>query len=185
MYLAHVKQDARGAWLEHQLEDHMRELDQLAAEMASGFNSESWANVAGLWHDLGKYRPAFQGYIKQASGYDPEAHIEQAKGKVDHSTAGAIYATQIEKAAGKLLAYLIAGHQAGLPDWETAEAGGSALSHGLDKGAKNGYLDEALKSDIPEDILKPEMKFDSMVVKMKKKRKITTVPLSYQTNSVG
>lgn len=160
MYLAHVKQDANGSWLEHRLEEHLREVGKLAAEMASGFNSESWAKVAGLWHDLGKYRSAFQGYIKHASGYDPEAHIEQATGKVDHSTAGAIYAMQTDKAAGKLLAYMIAGHHAGLPDWETAETGGSALSHRLDNGKSKGYLGEALVSGIPDDILRPDIVFN-------------------------
>ncbi len=159
VYLAHVKQNGDGKWLEHSLEEHLREVGRLASEMASCFNSGTWAKVAGLWHDLGKYRPTFQGYIKQASGYDPEAHIEQATGKVDHSTAGAIYAEQMDKAPGKLLAYLIAGHHAGLPDWETAEAGASALSHRLDTGKNKGYLDEALSSDIPDDILKPEIKF--------------------------
>lgn len=160
MYLAHVKQDAASSWAEHHLEDHLREVGRLAAEMASGFDSESWAKAAGLWHDLGKYRPAFQSYIKRASGYDPEAHIEQGKGKVDHSTAGAIHAMRLDKATGKLLAYMIAGHHAGLPDWETAEAGGSALSHRLDTGRSKGYLDEALMSDIPDDILKPYLKFN-------------------------
>lgn len=159
-YLAHVKQDGDGVWLEHRLEEHLREVAQLAAEMASRFDSESWAKVAGLWHDLGKYRPVFQGYIKQASGYDPEAHIEQVTGKVDHSTAGAIYATQMDKAAGKLLAYMIAGHHAGLPDWETSEAGGSALSHRLNTGKSKGYLDEALASEIPDDILRPDLEFN-------------------------
>lgn len=60
LYLAHVKQATDGKWLEHDLQDHLREVGKLAAEMASGFNSESWAKVTGLWHDLGKYRSAFQ-----------------------------------------------------------------------------------------------------------------------------
>lgn len=112
-YLAHVKQNTAGAWwIEHSLEEHLREVGKLASGMAKGFNAEDWAKVAGLWHDLGKYRPAFQGYIKKASGYDPEAHIEQGQGRVDHSTAGAIYAMEINKGAGQLLAYLVAGYAA-------------------------------------------------------------------------
>jgi CRISPR-associated endonuclease/helicase Cas3 len=77
-YLAHVKQNTDGDWHVHHLEEHLREVGRLASEMAAGFNSEDWAKVAGLWHDLGKYRPEFQGYIKKESGYDPEAHIGQA-----------------------------------------------------------------------------------------------------------
>lgn len=156
-FLAHVKQNANGEWSVHYLEEHLREVGRLASEMAAGFNSEDWAKMAGLWHDLGKYRPAFQGYIKKESGYDPEAHIEQGKGKVDHSTAGAIHAAEYDKAAGKLIAYLIAGHHAGLSDWDSAESGGSALSIRLPAGKEKGYLNEALKADIPQDILNPEI----------------------------
>lgn len=158
MYLAHVKQDKTGDWSVHDLEEHLRCVGELAAKMATDFRSEEWAKVAGLWHDLGKYRKAFQSYIAKESGYDPEAHIEQGQGRVDHSTAGAIHAVENNKATGQLLAYLIAGHHAGLPDWETSEAGGSALSSRLNKGKKSGYLDEALQADIPQDILRPDPK---------------------------
>lgn len=155
-YLAHVKQDADGKWVEHPLEAHLRAVGKLASGMAEGFQSGDWARVAGLWHDVGKYRPAFQNYIKKASGYDPEAHIEQGQGRVDHSTAGAIHATEFDKATGRFLAYLIAGHHAGLPDWDSVEAGGSALSIRLHRGKEKGYLKEALQVDVPPDILNPE-----------------------------
>lgn len=85
-YLAHVKQEENGVWEIHHLEDHLREVGSLASEMASGFSSENWAKLAGLWHDLGKYRTAFQGYIKWESGCDLEVHIKQER--VDHSTMG-------------------------------------------------------------------------------------------------
>jgi hypothetical protein len=45
----------------------------LAADFAT-FRAAGWAYLAGLWHDLGKYRPGFQTYIRQAN--DPDAHIE-------------------------------------------------------------------------------------------------------------
>lgn len=154
-FLAHVRQDTSGKWIEHPLEAHLREVGKLASRMAEEFQGGDWAKVAGLWHDLGKYRPAFQNYIKKASGYDPEAHIEQGKGRVDHSTAGAIHAVEVDKVAGRLLAYLIAGHHAGLPDWDAAEAGGSALSVRLQKGKEKGYLHEAQGANIPADILSP------------------------------
>jgi len=162
-YLAHVKQDKAGDWSVHELEEHLRCVGKLAAQMASDFRSEEWAMVAGLWHDLGKYRKAFQSYIAKESGYDPEAHIEQGQGRVDHSTAGAIHAVENNKATGQLLAYLIAGHHAGLPDWETPEAGGSALSIRLNKGKKSGYLDEALQAKIPQDVLQPNAKLGNPV----------------------
>jgi CRISPR-associated endonuclease/helicase Cas3 len=120
--IAHVKQEQDGAWIEHALEDHLRKVGDLAASFALAFSAEDWARVAGYWHDLGKYRPAFQRYIKTVSGYDrTNAHIENSPGRVDHSTAGAIYAKQKLGIRGHILGYLIAGHHAGLPDWNSAD----------------------------------------------------------------
>ena len=152
-FVAHVKQTENGEWLIHSLEEHLHEVGRIAGEMAACFGSSDWARLAGLWHDLGKYRPVFQAYIRGVSGFDPEAHIEQ--GRVDHSTAGAIHAVRELKGAGRVLAYLIAGHHAGLPDWNTAEAGGSALSVRLDKGETENYLEEALAHLPSSEILKP------------------------------
>lgn len=153
-YLAHVSQD-NGNWRLHALEEHLREVGRLASKMAADFEGEGWAEYAGLWHDLGKYRPAFQEYIAAKSGYAPDAHIEQAAGKVDHSTAGAVHAVDTLGGAGQLLAYLIAGHHAGLPDWLSAEKGASALEARLNNARKNKYLEEALQATIPTDILTP------------------------------
>lgn len=88
-HLAHVRSLPDGSWTEHALEDHLRETARRAGEFASVFGNEDWAGLAGLWHDIGEYREAFQRYIKAVSGYDAEAHIEGASGRVDHSTAGA------------------------------------------------------------------------------------------------
>ncbi len=151
--IAHVKIGESKQWVVHCLEDHLRDVAQLAGDKALLFNGDDWASLAGLWHDLGKYRPAFQHYIKGKSGYDPEAHIEQ--GRVDHSTAGALHAINELGPIGRVLAYLIAGHHAGLPDWSAADGGGnSTLECRLDKGKKAGYLDEILQKSIPNDILK-------------------------------
>lgn len=156
-FLAHAKQDENGEWIIHSLEEHLREVSKLAGDMAAVFDAADWASLAGRWHDLGKYRPAFQSYIKQVSGFDPEAHIEGGAGRVDHSTAGAIHAVEKLKGAGRVLAYLIAGHHAGLPDWDTAEAGGAALSVRVDEGKKKNYLGEALGNAVPDDILQGDM----------------------------
>lgn len=160
--LAHAKQNLDGEWELHSLEEHLHAVASLAGEMAAGFASSDWAHLAGLWHDLGKYRLAFQSYISSVSGYDPDAHIEQ--GRVDHSTAGAIHAVNQLGSAGQFLAYLIAGHHAGLPDWNAAEAGGSALSIRLNKGKTKGYLDEALQVGIPSNILQPVVQLNNPLV---------------------
>lgn len=80
--LAHVRQSPNGQWIEHFLDEHLVAVAQLAAEFSSAFGSADWARIAGLWHDLGKFREKFQQYIKTVSGYDAEAHIEGAQGRV-------------------------------------------------------------------------------------------------------
>ena len=147
-FLAHVRQDDDGRWLPHLLDDHLRGVATLAESFATAFAADDWAKLAGLWHDLGKYRPAFQRYIRGASGYD--AHIETAPGRVDHSTAGALYAMERMKGLGRILAYPIAGHHAGLPDWQSAAAPASSLAHRLQQA---DLLAETLAQSPPADIL--------------------------------
>ena len=146
--LAHVRQLPNGKWEEHFLDEHLREVANLAGKFAGNFDSADWATLAGLWHDLGKYSIEFQQYIRSVSGYD--AHIE-APGRVDHSTAGAIHAIRQLNQHGRILAYLIAGHHAGLPDWNAAETGGKALSIRLGT-EQNHLLDRIPAQTIPQEI---------------------------------
>lgn len=139
--IAHVRQASDGSWFEHALDEHLREVARLAGNFSSTFGSEDWGYLAGLWHDLGKYREKFQQYIKTVSGYDAEAHIEGAPGRVDHSTAGAIHALEKLGPRGRIIAYLIAGHHAGLPNWNGEP---TSLFQRLEGGKANGYLQEAL-----------------------------------------
>ncbi|HFQ92195.1 MAG TPA: CRISPR-associated helicase Cas3' [Chromatiales bacterium] len=155
-FVAHARQDADGEWRLHVLADHLLGVSKLAAGSATRFGAEAWAGVAGQWHDLGKYSADFQAYIRSASGYDSEAHvsseIETAPGRVNHSTAGAIHAEKEFGLPGRVLAYLIAGHHAGLPDWEKlgSDAGGSLR----ERLQRTELLEAALAADIPEDILR-------------------------------
>jgi CRISPR-associated endonuclease/helicase Cas3 len=96
--LAH---SANAAGRTHDLEQHLRDVARRAADFARKFGTADLASWAGLWHDLGKYHPDFQAYLK-----DPSA----ARGP-DHSTAGAVLAA----AQCDALSFLIAGHHAGLP----------------------------------------------------------------------
>lgn len=151
--LAHVRQLPDGAWAEHYLDEHSPEVANLAAKFAECFDSADWARLAGLWHDLGKYSLEFQKYLKEASGYDREnANIESRPSRVDHSTAGALHAMRQFGAHGRILAYLIAGHHAGLPDWSAADTQGKALSARL--GAEqNHLLDRIPAHSVPQEIL--------------------------------
>lgn len=99
----------------HRLRDHLTRTAELAAEFAKPFEAENWAYLAGLWHDVGKYSPEFQGYLLRENGH--EAHLETRPGRVEHSTLGAYNAIQVlGDKLGRLLAYAVAGHHAGLPD---------------------------------------------------------------------
>lgn len=116
--IAHAALHEDGTWREpHPLAEHLTQVATLSARHAQRFGGEHWARLAGLWHDLGKYRPAFQRYIRLASGYNADAHIEGGAGRVTHSTAGALLACDRFAEAGRVLAYLIAGHHAGLANW--------------------------------------------------------------------
>jgi len=150
--LAHVRKKEDGAWVTHDLQDHLLGTAERADTFARAFGNHDWARLAGLWHDLGKYSSEFQHYIKTASGlgYDPEAHIETVPGRVDHSTAGAQYAVENLGLKGRILAYLIAGHHAGLPDWYKLDAPGGALQGRL---ADRKHLERILTREIPSSIL--------------------------------
>lgn len=145
--IAHVRQLETGEWLTHPLEDHLRAVATLSRDFAERFGAE-WASLAGLWHDLGKYQPEFQRYIATASGFDPNAHIEGAN-RVNHSTAGAIHAAEKLGPAGHVLAYLIAGHHAGLPDWDRTETNGRAALSYRPEEARTEY-EHALVTAPPE-----------------------------------
>lgn len=152
-FIAHVRKDGE-RWIEHSLEEHLHEVARRSRESATELNAAEWAYLAGLWHDLGKFSPDFQSYIRRVSGYDAEeAHIEGV-GRVDHSTAGAIHAVGRLGKAGQILAYLIAGHHAGLPDWHGDKNAGAALSTRLDQRHR---LDALPLLAIPAAILSPEL----------------------------
>lgn len=130
------------------LEEHLRQVAEKASKFACAFGAADWGHLAGLWHDLGKYRRSFQEYLHQAGSVGFEATQEQAPGRVDHSTAGAQHAIQALGPLGKVLAYVIAGHHAGLPD---GLGGQSALELRLKKSEVMADLD---LSSVPGEILR-------------------------------
>lgn len=160
MYFAHsVEGKPIDEW--QPLDEHLKGTAKLAAIFSSEFGCGEWGRLAGLWHDLGKYSKEFQNMILAAT----DAHIETKKGRVDHSTAGAIYAVEKFKIPGKtsnpgrIFSYLIAGHHAGLTDWQSADAGNRSLIHRLQN---NELLKKALASNIPQEITEqslPRQKF--------------------------
>jgi len=112
--IAHVK-DGKP----HGLEGHLREVGELAGVFASRFGNEDWAHLAGLWHDLGKYKADFQEYLRRVTGYERDEAEEGGPGKVDHTAAGAIHAVERMGKMGRILGYLIAGHHSGVTEIES------------------------------------------------------------------
>lgn len=122
-YIAHVKQNHDGEWEQPQLLiDHLQGTAKKAAKFARTFNSGEWAKAASFLHDAGKAPDTWQKYLFRKSGFDLEAHLEGNPGKVEHSIQGAKLAEELfGKTVGRFLAYCIAGHHAGLPDYYSDE----------------------------------------------------------------
>ncbi|MDZ4151720.1 CRISPR-associated helicase Cas3' [Methylicorpusculum sp.] len=99
---------------------HLSKVSEIAEQNAQWFGAQQLAKYTGLLHDLGKYCPEF---LKRLKG---------GKVRVDHATAGARIAVERWQLMGKLIAYCIAGHHAG-------------LANGIDKGQQRSTLDDRLK----------------------------------------
>ena len=88
---------------------HLDEVGARAGEFAAIFGWKTAGTALGRLHDIGKASAEYQAYISTLR--------EDGRKGPDHSTAGA---REAEKAygmvLGRLLAYAIAGHHAGLAD---------------------------------------------------------------------
>jgi CRISPR-associated endonuclease Cas3-HD len=98
----------------HSLEAHLRDTAEKARQFAQPWGAGDWVWNAAWLHDLGKADSRFQGYLLRENGLDD---TEYDQGRVNHSSAGAACAEDRLQRPGRVLAYLIAGHHAGLPDW--------------------------------------------------------------------
>ena len=106
--IAHTRQDGET----QSLKVHLRNTAEMAARFADSFEVRAWGRAVGILHDDGKALRPFQMRIRKlASG--------EAAERVDHSTPGAKFASEYlntPQGAGKIIAYCVAGHHAGLPD---------------------------------------------------------------------
>ena len=98
VFAAHIRENDQK---EQTVEEHCRNVAELAATFAGKFGNAEFARQVGLVHDIGKYSAAFQRRIRGANN------------TVDHSTAGAIELANVGNQVG---AFCVAGHHAGLPN---------------------------------------------------------------------
>ena len=113
----------------HDLVQHLRTVADLARSFGANFDAADPAHYAGLWHDLGKFHPDFQAYLRRceaapsARGYGPE-----------HKGAGALLASQHLAP----LSLLIHGHHGGLrsmadtKNWVAGSRGDGAVHAALE-----------------------------------------------------
>ncbi len=111
LYAHSTRKPSRHDW--EPLSYHLHEVGGLAEQFATVFGWRTAARAMGLLHDIGKTSAAYQAYISQAR--------EDGRKGPDHSTAGAREALDLYPQAGRLLAYGIAGHHAGLADFNELE----------------------------------------------------------------
>ena len=64
----------------HLLVAHLKSVAGMAADFSAAFEpataTRRWAYVAGLWHDLGKYRPGFQRFLVQLGAQTRNRHAQ-------------------------------------------------------------------------------------------------------------
>ncbi len=119
------------------LEEHLQSVAEMAAEFAKPFGGEEWARLAGLWHDLGKYDPAFQ------------RKLEGERVRVVHSEAGGHLASlKGWKGADCVLSWLIMGHHAGLADYSADQTGAKALAPKM----RDAHQSDFILERVPESI---------------------------------
>jgi CRISPR-associated helicase Cas3/CRISPR-associated endonuclease Cas3-HD len=125
MFTAHINPDTKK---EQSVKDHLENAAILAKKFAHAFSGDEYAFTTAILHDIGKCSIEFQNRI-----------LKNGK-KCDHSTAGAKEINKMNR-SGKLMAYCIAGHHSGLPNY------GSIADVGIE-GTLNARLNKK-EGDFP------------------------------------
>ena len=144
------------------LEEHLRNVALLAAEFVRCIGLADAATALGWLHDLGKYNPEFQRYLRGLRGKGEDTR---------HAIHGAaLLLSQPDRA----LVQAVAGHHAGLYDWSNLEPG--AKMFGLtpplqscyetwkrETGAVFAVSSDVAKTYPPEAELRTRMLFSALV----------------------
>ena len=157
-YYAHSAQDELGNLLPYEhwqtLQSHSVNVGEMAAKFARVFEAQEIACQTGQLHDLGKYSLPFQKRLEGETEF------------VDHSIAGAKIAVERwGNVIGKLMAFCIAGHHAGLANGNGEGDNRRTLKDrlALRFGADIPVLDNLWQQEIklPETLSAPPLKADA------------------------
>lgn len=109
MFYAHSIKNSSSKDNWQPLDEHLINVGKLAGECENELGLKNSASIAGLLHDIGKYRYGFQ------------KRLEGSSDKIPHADAGAILIRELfkdkpphERLMADIIAYCIAGHHAGL-----------------------------------------------------------------------
>ncbi len=125
------------------LAEHLSNVAEMASEFSDFFGAAEWGFILGENHDLGKGTLPWQAYLRRANDIIDE-FTQFYEGHPTHAFVGAQWLSKHSREAGKLLAYCIAGHHGGLPNW--SDVSDSALEAKL----QQQYPEVMLTRSAPE-----------------------------------
>jgi len=114
------------------LDDHLECVAERAATFTAKFGAENWGRVAGRLHDIGKAKPDFQARLRGDPIQAPHA-AEGARAALAHYDKN--HASYFKAPLGRMLAFAIAGHHAGLANGDAIGGGLSPLKKRLQDAA--------------------------------------------------
>jgi CRISPR-associated endonuclease/helicase Cas3 len=146
MYYAHSNDGPVEGW--QPLEAHLRNVAEIAADFARPFGGEEWAKILGDNHDLGKGTLTWQAWLRNVNNVVDE-FAPYFEGHPTHANEGAQWLSKHSAQAGKLMAYCVAGHHGGLPNWIEG-----AVGSGLKARLENDMPEilSAVEPDIPQEL---------------------------------
>ena len=139
------------------LERHLSEVARYASVFASAFGSEQWGEKLGELHDIGKTRRSYQHHLLKENGFNDG---ECAAVEHSHSGVGACWAMETFGTRGLLLAYCLAGHHAGLPDYISLKRRCDDEKKILQEKEVFEWIAEHLSTVKQDNVLQPPWKFD-------------------------
>ncbi len=144
------------------LSHHLEAVGEQTRDFASVFGAGQWGWIAGRCHDLGKASVEFQQYLRTSSEARDAGEETSGVNRVNHSTFGAVYVDKLLPAPiGRMLAFCIAGHHAGLADATTVDdaSARSTLAYRLDHAADLPHVeDPQLTFEVPDIPFRPARK---------------------------